>query len=114
MVQCSRKPWRDGYCKQHHPDTVKARNEASQARYDAKSAKWKSEQEASKVHAEKVARALRLWDFLEKAKLSVFIELSATKVCIMHSWDMRDEGKTLAEAVDKLPGEGKGDANANV
>ena len=25
---CTRKAWKDGFCKQHHPDTVKARNEA--------------------------------------------------------------------------------------
>ena len=25
--QCSRKPWEDGWCKQHHPDTVKERQE---------------------------------------------------------------------------------------
>jgi hypothetical protein len=30
--QCSRKAVKDGYCKQHHPDTVKARREKSEAR----------------------------------------------------------------------------------
>tara|TARA_A100000171_G_scaffold53079_1_gene76398 strand:- start:65606 stop:65977 length:372 start_codon:yes stop_codon:yes gene_type:complete len=24
--QCSRKVWKDGFCKQHHPDTVRERN----------------------------------------------------------------------------------------
>lgn len=28
--QCSRKPWKNGYCKQHHPDSVKARSEESE------------------------------------------------------------------------------------
>ena len=32
--QCSRKAWKDGYCKQHHPDTVKAREEASNKKYE--------------------------------------------------------------------------------
>lgn len=34
--QCSRNATVDGYCKQHHPDTVKARRAASSARADAK------------------------------------------------------------------------------
>jgi len=31
--QCSRKPVKDGYCKQHHPDTIKARKEKSEQKY---------------------------------------------------------------------------------
>ena len=27
--QCSGKEWKDGFCKQHHPDMIKARDEAS-------------------------------------------------------------------------------------
>ena len=34
--RCSRKPWKDGYCKQHHPDNVKKRQEESRARYEEK------------------------------------------------------------------------------
>ncbi len=30
---CSRKAIKDGYCKQHHPDSVKARQEKSDKRY---------------------------------------------------------------------------------
>ena len=30
---CSRKAWKDGFCKQHHPDSVKAREVASEKRY---------------------------------------------------------------------------------
>jgi len=33
---CSRKAVKDGYCKQHHPDTVKERQEKSNARWNAK------------------------------------------------------------------------------
>lgn len=32
--RCSRKPWLDGYCKQHHPDKVKARDADRKARWD--------------------------------------------------------------------------------
>ena len=31
--QCSRKPVKDGYCKQHHPETVKARREKSDRKW---------------------------------------------------------------------------------
>ena len=34
--QCSRRAWKDGYCKQHHPDTVAARRAAVTARHIAK------------------------------------------------------------------------------
>lgn len=34
-VQCTRDAVKDGYCKQHHPDSVKARFEKSQAKWDA-------------------------------------------------------------------------------
>jgi chromosome condensin MukBEF complex kleisin-like MukF subunit len=32
--QCSRKHIKDGYCKQHHPETVKARRDKQNAIYD--------------------------------------------------------------------------------
>lgn len=35
--RCTRKPWKDGYCKQHHPETVKARDEAWRAKWAAES-----------------------------------------------------------------------------
>lgn len=31
---CSRKAIKDGYCKQHHPDSVKARQDKADARYE--------------------------------------------------------------------------------
>lgn len=34
--QCSRKPWKDGWCKQHHPDSEAKRREESMRRYQAK------------------------------------------------------------------------------
>ena len=34
--QCLRIAWKDGYCKQHHPDNVKQRQEESMARYEEK------------------------------------------------------------------------------
>lgn len=33
---CSRKDWKDGYCKQHHPDSVKKRRDDAYARFTAK------------------------------------------------------------------------------
>jgi len=31
--QCSRRIWKDGYCKQHHPDSVKKREQEKEARW---------------------------------------------------------------------------------
>ena len=32
--QCNRKAWKDGYCKQHHPDTVAERRRKSDEKYE--------------------------------------------------------------------------------
>jgi len=32
--QCSRKAWEDGFCKQHHPETVKIRHQKSAQRWE--------------------------------------------------------------------------------
>ena len=32
--QCQRRPWKDGWCKQHHPETEAKRREASRERYE--------------------------------------------------------------------------------
>ena len=34
--QCYRKIWKDGFCKLHHPDTVKKRSEEKEKRWEAK------------------------------------------------------------------------------
>ena len=34
--QCRHKTWQDGYCRVHHPDTIKARQAESQKRHEAK------------------------------------------------------------------------------
>ncbi len=39
--QCHRKVWKDGFCKQHHPDTEEAHQEA-------KEKKWEKEREERK------------------------------------------------------------------
>lgn len=48
---CERKAWKDGYCKQHHPDSVKARHEKRQAKwqaeFDAKRAARKAAEDAA-------------------------------------------------------------------
>lgn len=36
MKQCARNEWKDGYCKQHHPDTVAERKRIAGERWTAK------------------------------------------------------------------------------
>jgi len=36
--QCSREIWKDGFCKLHHPDTVRQRTDETEARWKAKMA----------------------------------------------------------------------------
>jgi len=36
FYQCSRNIWKDGYCKQHHPDTRAEKNEKAAKRWEEK------------------------------------------------------------------------------
>lgn len=36
--QCARNPWKDGWCKQHHPDTEAQRAKETQERYERRQA----------------------------------------------------------------------------
>lgn len=36
LKQCTRKIWKDGFCKQHHPETVKAKNDKRERRWKFK------------------------------------------------------------------------------
>jgi hypothetical protein len=60
--QCNRKEWKDGWCKQHHPDSVKARRELSDQRYEErkKHQPWYKLQEAMKRIAELEAEVAAL------------------------------------------------------
>jgi len=55
---CSRNVWKDGYCKQHHPDTVAERRAASDRRYEEKrkAAPWYKVEQANKRIAELEAK----------------------------------------------------------
>lgn len=56
---CSRRAWKDGYCKQHHPDTVKSRNASRQEKYEAeykaKEAAWEAARKAKDIERRKLA-----------------------------------------------------------
>lgn len=53
--QCSRKMWRDRYCKQHHPDTVEARQAEATKRYEKK---WNNSPQIQIVKARERLAAL--------------------------------------------------------
>ena len=52
--KCSRNAWKDGYCKQHHPDTVKVREQAKRERWEekCKQSSWYRLEQAEKRIAE--------------------------------------------------------------
>lgn len=56
--QCSRTAWKDGYCKQHHPETIKTRDLARKERYEAKRkmSSWYMLEQAQKRIVELEAR----------------------------------------------------------
>jgi len=66
--QCFRDAWKDGYCKQHHPDTVKKRDEERAARYEAKQKQspWYKLEIACKEIRRLKAKIRRLEKKLEK------------------------------------------------
>ena len=65
--QCSRKPVKDGYCKQHHPDEVQRREDARAARYQQKHdlldtrAKRREDMEALVREAYKLSEGVDGW-----------------------------------------------------
>jgi hypothetical protein len=66
--QCSRKIWKDGKCKQHHPDTVRERAKKSDENYRKKiealpSVKYKKALEAEQAKVKKLEGWLKfLWN----------------------------------------------------
>jgi len=42
---CPRRAWQDGYCKQHHPDTIAERVKKQSAKWEAENKEWKARQE---------------------------------------------------------------------
>ena len=57
--RCARFAVKDGYCKQHHPDSVKLRREKAQAAFDAK----------LKLSRAPYDRLMELQNRLDKAKM---------------------------------------------
>lgn len=51
-AQCARNATRDGYCAQHHPETVKARRDAARAKFDAQYAKQASAAQRTRLASE--------------------------------------------------------------
>ena len=67
--RCSRKAWKDGYCKQHHPDTVEERRKKAQE-------KWEKHQENTPIALnrmlnEKTQQCEELAEALSEAALQI-------------------------------------------
>ena len=63
--QCLRKPWKDGWCKQHHPDSEKARLEESQAHWNEK---WHNRTAARLSRCMKFVEAFDKWIVTPKSE----------------------------------------------
>jgi len=57
--RCSRKEWKDGFCKQHHPETVAERE------------KKKAERDLEKIHSSPTAKLYREVEKNKKMKMSL-------------------------------------------
>jgi hypothetical protein len=88
---CSRKPWKDGFCKQHHPDTVKAYNDARHAKWKAK---WDTRDAAN-------AKTLRI-ESLKDAVLQAAEVRADAGLCGCEDATQRASHAKLAEVVDAL------------
>ena len=66
---CSRKDWKDGFCKQHHPDSVKKRREDADARYKAKMAAVAETQYQAKLAEDTALQDQQRWQREEIARL---------------------------------------------
>lgn len=67
--QCSRKDWKDGYCKQHHPDIVKARRQASLEKWDKE----------SKVRQQQCDRKRKAMEILEQIEAGTHVLIPKDK-----------------------------------
>ena len=65
---CSRKAVRDGYCKQHHPEAVKARAEARKAESDAFWAQHEARVSATKAAADALRRDAERYRWLRQRR----------------------------------------------
>lgn len=63
--QCSRKPWRDGYCKQHHPDTVEQRKAESMERWQAKNEIWREARRLENAAPDLLSICKQVKDYLD-------------------------------------------------
>lgn len=94
---CSFKAWKDGYCKIHHPDTVKARREKQEKKYEEERAKspyvllQKATERNKELEREVTALTAKI------SEQSMAIEL-ACNVCEMNSKKIADLTAQLAEA----------------
>ena len=66
---CLRKDWKDGFCKQHHPDSVKKRREDADARYKAKLAAVAETQYQAKLAEDTALQDWQRWQREEIARL---------------------------------------------
>jgi hypothetical protein len=65
--QCARKPWRDGWCKQHHPETEAAKQKQRDAEFDAKWAERVAAREAADAIRAAEAKRMKLYRRAVKA-----------------------------------------------
>ena len=66
---CSRKDWKDGYCKQHHPDSVKKRRDDAYAKFTAKMAAVAETQYQAKLAEDTALQDQQRWQREEIARL---------------------------------------------
>ena len=95
--QCQNKAWKDGFCKIHHPDTIKARRDKSAKRWEEK---WKKDEDRFQKTEESKKDTERL-DFLEKnAKKVQCVEIFGEG----YFWSVGlnyNSYNTLREAIDR-------------
>ena len=87
--QCERDPWKDGYCKPHHPETMAARYKKSEEKSATESDRLKLVSERERIEKEIVAIVMRL-DMTDLA----------------HWRDLRDARLRLESVCAKLNGKG--------
>ena len=75
--QCHRKIWKDGFCRQHHPDTVKEKDKYKHEKWDAEDKRnkeiWERAQ-AEKLACEgvptEILKKIKVKDLLDKLGLN--------------------------------------------
>ena len=97
--RCTRKAWNDGFCKQHHPDTVKVRKEKSYATWEEKRKReplyllGEAKRELATLRAELEVAKTKIIDLENRLNLKNQPDILAKDILGNPFWPEKEQGE---------------------